>query len=360
MKIYTERGLVNAGEWHIPMLNPFWGRTAVSAYWPQFADRYVEVANELFELSDLQSADLAVYPVDWKRVRNDPERIERAREFTLKAKALGKPTVFFYSADQDDALTVDASFIFRTSMIRSRRRAGEFTLPGFFEDLLEYVDGELPVRTKSPGPPIVSFCGFALFEDRPASWREALRGRAVHAKRLVFERLGRPTLQDVYVRARALEALLHQRRYVRPELIIRSQGGGGGWSDDLAPAFRPWGEVRREYVRSIVDSDYVLCTRGIGNFSYRLYETLCLGRIPVFIDTDCVLPYDFAINWRDYAVWLKRSEISTIGERVAAFHESLSDADFVERQHACRKLWDEYLSPHGYFSQFHRHFSATD
>jgi hypothetical protein len=109
-------------------------------------------------------------------------------------------------------------------------------------------------------------------------------------------------------------------------------------------------------VRSIVDSDYVLCARGIGNWSYRLYETLSLGRIPVFIDTDCVLPYDFAINWRDYCVWITRSEVSTIGERVAEFHESLSENDFVERQHACRKLWEDYVSPQGFFSNLYRHF----
>lgn len=29
-------------------------------------------------------------------------------------------------------------------------------------------------------------------------------------------------------------------------------------------------------------SDYVLCTRGNGNYSIRFYEALCRGRIPVF------------------------------------------------------------------------------
>jgi hypothetical protein len=103
----------------------------------------------------------------------------------------------------------------------------------------------------------------------------------------------------------------------------------------------------------------VLCVRGVGNWSFRLYETLSLGRIPVFVDTHGVLPYDFLLEWRDYMVWIDRDEIGRIGERVAEFNERLSDADFVELQHACRRLWEEYLSPLGYFRNFHLHFERS-
>ena len=51
-------------------------------------------------------------------------------------------------------------------------------------------------------------------------------------------------------------------------------------------------QARTGYVENLVASDYVLCARGAGNFSYRLYETLSCGRIPVFVDTDCVLPHE--------------------------------------------------------------------
>jgi len=49
--------------------------------------------------------------------------------------------------------------------------------------------------------------------------------------------------------------------------------------------------------------------------SYRLYEALCCGRIPVFIDTDCVLPYDFMIDWKKYFVWVDQSELPLIAEK---------------------------------------------
>ena len=106
----------------------------------------------------------------------------------------------------------------------------------------------------------------------------------------------------------------------------------------------------------MVGSDYVLCIRGAGNFSYRLYETLSCGRIPVFVDTDCVLPYERWIDWPSLGVWLPEKDLPRIAERVAAFHELLSPTEFRERQRACRRLWEEWLSPVGFFANFYRHF----
>jgi len=87
-----------------------------------------------------------------------------------------------------------------------------------------------------------------------------------------------------------------------------------------------------------------------------LYEALCLGRIPVIIDTDLVMPYDFLLPWREYCVWIDRSEVGDIGAKVAAFHEALRDNEFEDLQRELRNLWQTYLSPLGFFRNFYRHF----
>ena len=110
----------------------------------------------------------------------------------------------------------------------------------------------------------------------------------------------------------------------------------------------------------MIDSDYVLCVRGDGNYSIRFYETLCCGRIPVFINTDCVLPYDFEIDWKDYCIWINQNELHLIDEKIAEFHEKISDKDFIDLQHECCKLWKNWLSPEGFFTNFHKHFSLKD
>ena len=100
-----------------------------------------------------------------------------------------------------------------------------------------------------------------------------------------------------------------------------------------------------EYYNNIREADYVICLRGGGNFSIRFYETLLMGRIPIFINTDCILPLDNEINWRKHLVWIEwedRNKISTI---VRNFHDNLSNNDFCQIQLNNRKLWLEKLQP---------------
>jgi hypothetical protein len=110
----------------------------------------------------------------------------------------------------------------------------------------------------------------------------------------------------------------------------------------------------------MMDSDYVLCSRGFGNYSYRLYESLACGRIPVFVDTDCVLPYDFVIDWKRYCVWVDQSDLDSIPDRVAEFHDDLSPQQFEDLQLECRRLWEKWLAPEGFFAQFARHLDTAD
>ena len=66
-----------------------------------------------------------------------------------------------------------------------------------------------------------------------------------------------------------------------------------------------------EFYENMVSSDYIVCVRGGGNFSVRLYETLAMGRIPIFINTDCLLPLNKSIDWKKHVVWIEREDIDT-------------------------------------------------
>lgn len=119
-------------------------------------------------------------------------------------------------------------------------------------------------------------------------------------------------------------------------------------------------KMRLNYVKNMVESDYIICCRGWGNFSFRFYETLCCGRIPIFIDTDCVLPYDFKIDWKKYCVWVERKDLPQIAEKVAEFHNKLSPQEFVELQYKCRQVWKYWLSYEGFFSNLWQHFQINN
>jgi exostosin family protein len=342
LRIFSDRSYVPPEEAHPVIFFPFWGKADEDPADPNTGrfDRFTALGPSLFDLRALPEADVAVFPRDWNWVADDPAAVERAREFAAQSTAAGKPVTVFYWSDADDPVPLDAH-VFRTSLYRSRRRPKEFAQPAWSEDFVErHLGGRLPLREKSSAP-VVGFCGLA-----PGGWR----------RWVTLARTRRPEAAST-LRARALHEL-ERAPGLATNFIPRRQflGGAIGRGGVDAAAMQ---RARREYVQNMVDSDYVLCARGAGNFSYRLYETLSCGRIPVFVDTDCVLPYDWLIDWRAHCIWVDADKLDAIGDRVLELHEGLSDDEFVERQRACRRLWEEYLRPEGFFAHFHRHFDGA-
>jgi hypothetical protein len=340
--IYSDRGLLASEETpHAVILAPFWGTNPEAPPDQGRFDRYARVGSSFLRLSSLADCDAAVFPQNWEDAGD--RAVELGQAFTTRCGEARKTPVIFSGADPTDALPLAAT-CFRTSVLRSRRRPNEFALPAWSEDfVLNHLKGELPVRPKRPRP-VVGFCG------NPADLGKAktVRGRI---RRYIKPQPGmRQGLAGDHPRTRALRALKRDRR-LEANFILREGFWAGALGDPGALA-----QTRQEYVRNTLGSDYVLCVRGIGNFSYRLYETLSLGRIPVFVDTDCVLPLEFDIDWRHYCVWVDEAEIDRIGDRVLEFHQSRSDSEFQDQQRACRRLWETHISPQGFFASFHRHF----
>jgi hypothetical protein len=109
-----------------------------------------------------------------------------------------------------------------------------------------------------------------------------------------------------------------------------------------------WRQTRiNRFYDNLYDSDYSLCIRGNGNWSIRFYETLAVGRIPIFVDTDCVLP-DVGVDWRKLCVWVDHRDLASLPQRVREFHESLTPEQFLERQEELRRIWVERLSRQGF------------
>ena len=350
--LYSDRAFLTPGRPHVTILIPFWGPNPDDPDDPATGryEAYAAAGRGFFDLGSLEDCDAAIFPENWEHVVGVEAAEERAAAFVAQANEAGKCAVIFFWSDSAEPVELDAT-VFRTSLYRSRRRPREFAQPAWSEDLVErYLRGTLRLRELKPRP-VVGFCGYAPGRTEPLAPRELLRRRLGERKRRVQAALGRPrTVGDI--RARAV-ATLRAHPDVDTNIVLRDAFWAGMTASSQPDDVH---RVRREYVQNIVDSDYVLCARGAGNFSYRLYETLSCGRIPVFIDTDCVLPLESLIDWKQYCVWVDESDVSRIGDRVAGFHASLTPAEFVERQHASRRLWETHLAPQGFFAHLHEHF----
>jgi hypothetical protein len=310
----------------------------------------------LFELTSLDECDIAVLPVDWMNVRGahwltktNQKALERCQEFAQLVAPTGKPLVMFFSGDcSGEPVPLPGATVFRHHTYRSRRGKTDFVFPAFVEDFVHhYFAGKTPIRRKS-ATPTVGFCGLA----RPQSPSEWLKLPIYHA--LMLKRFGHPDVspyKGITLRQRALR-VLGASRAVKTNFVIH---GETVFLTDSGTV-EAKRQRRAQYVQNLEQSDYVLCLRGSGNFSFRLFETLSCGRIPIFIDTDCVLPFDSILDWRKHCIWVDESEIDELPERVAAFHDALSPDEFEELQLRCRDLWRQWLSADGFFTNFHRHF----
>lgn len=340
------------------MLYPFWGKNPEEPRDPSSGrfDRYSIMGERFIHMTNLAEADVAVLPSDWNSYRDNAEVFKCAAQFVEKANEAGKPTIIFFWNDSDKAIPCEQTIIFRTSLYRSSKRTNEFAMPAWSEDFVDkYLGGQLPIRSKRPQAK-VSFCGYVPSSQVALrSWSRRARW-TLHTVKQWLNNL-RHKRADASIRAMAL-ATLKATAAIDTDFILREQF----WNNAFESGEVDWTQVqnaRREYVQNMVESDYILCARGAGNFSYRFYEALSCGRIPVLVDTDCVLPYHDEIDWKTYCVWVDEKDVAMIGERVAQFHDALSPQEFVDLQYRCRRLWERYLSPEGFFENFHLHLPVA-
>lgn len=69
-------------------------------------------------------------------------------------------------------------------------------------------------------------------------------------------------------------------------------------------------ERRKRFAEVLLESSFVLCPRGAGTSSFRLYEVLAAGRVPVIIADDWVPPQ--GPDWNSFAIRWPESQIEEL------------------------------------------------
>ena len=208
---------------------------------------------------------------------------------------------------------------------------------------LYYKSNESKFRKKRKKP-TVGFCGHAT-KSRIEYFKQASKYLFENIKRFFDKNQYKKYevfFQSGYIRYKILKEIEKDKNLNDNFLYREKYRGGAITKEDL--------EITTlEYYDNIKNSDYVICIRGSGNFSIRLYETLMMGRVPVFINTNCLLPFEELINWRDHCIWIEWADISEISNTIKKFHQGISENKFKQLQMKNRELWLNKLSPKGVF-----------
>ena len=265
------------------------------------------------------------------------------------ASAHGKKTVVFHGGDPPANLVHPDVILFDSGYRSTFGLAYHSCQPSFLKDYLQvYCGGEIRLRKKTPVP-VIGFCGQASVSPLRILFRQArnaYQNRQYRQGRLKWQP---PPFETTSFRSRVLRQFEGKPERVLANFIKREQYHAGNDREKGDHSHQ-----KKAFVNNVLGSDYTVCMRGGGNFSIRFYETLCLGRIPVFIDSDCLLPFQDSIPYREIFPWIDVRDLPHAAEIVADFHARLSEDEFTERQHACRRLWQEHFTPDGFYRDLHR------
>lgn len=345
LKIFSDKLLLDNNQLPVTMLYPFFGKnnhpTPTEAY---STEAYSSIGSRFFEMTSLvEDANLAVFPIPWEHVICNSRYMDKFNSFHDEAEAYGVPTVVFFESDSSEPVLIKNTIVFRTSLYRSTRRRYEYAIPVWCEDILtQYFQGQLRIREKQPSA-LIGFTGFAP--------KYSFISKILNNKIKLKLKLRAPNQGDNLSLRYDVVKILLKNESIRKKIIIRNKFWG--ILSDVSEKTRQ----RNEFIENLMNCDYSLCTRGAGNFSYRFYETLCCGRIPFFVNTDCVFPYDFEVDWKKYCIWVENKDIEKIGDIITDYHNQISHQEFVDLQYKCREVWQEYLSPEGFFKNFFKHFA---
>lgn len=75
------------------------------------------------------------------------------------------------------------------------------------------------------------------------------------------------------------------------------------------------------FIRITKQSKFTLSPRGYGPTSFRLYEALKLGSVPIYIYDNLWLPYEEIIDWSKMIILVHISEIDKLYDRVSSISE---------------------------------------
>jgi Exostosin family len=251
--------------------------------------RFAQTNVEL--VSDIKECDISIIPFKYSK---EDKRIE---EFCSSAKEQNKKVICFCNDDSSEVFDLPSNlYLFRTSIDNKLKKLNERGYPVLIPD---HFPSNIDLYS-APENYGLTFCGF------PGNNRKPI-----------------------------LEQIINQYKYTN--FMYRS----GFWAPELSSKQA----ARKEFYTNLLSGSFAFCIRGNGNFSYRFYEALSFGRIPVLFDTDCVLPFNNVIDWNNHIITIKTEDIPNLESILRNSNGKISPQ-------ANRKLWETHFSPEGYYDKF--------
>ncbi|RYY08111.1 MAG: hypothetical protein EOP43_01055, partial [Sphingobacteriaceae bacterium] len=254
--------------------------------------------------------------------------------------------ILFYYYDPVRKIEVPNAIVFRTSLLKSKKNKNEFAMPAYGDDLRgkkEIADTDFwLVKTVLPS---VGFRGQSAPINLPV--------------KLQLKRRFNTILKKIGIR-KQLNLHYNFGYLARRDAIVSCIKNKNIQTDiSLTTMEQSWDPVNGKlpFVNNVFNNQYNICVSGHGNYSFRLYEILSAGRIPVFVNTDCVLPFEEFIDWKKHVVWIEEKDADETDQILLKFHQSISPENFLKLQKENRSLWEKYFNRAGFYQNLDQYFN---
>ena len=236
----------------------------------------------------------------------------KPKHFIKNSGVYSKKVIVIWITDKEDPIDDSQFIIFRTSLHKSTKKPNEYSFPWCtpynWERNYYSIDNK-PFENVYTNSPTIGFCG----QVNSVTYGGKIRNDTMNciSKRDYID-----------------------STFIRRDAFIRSYSG------------KEQQQYRGiDYIQNLKFNMFSLAIRGGGNWSLRFFEIMAYGRIPVLLDTDCVLPFENLIDWNE--VIIMSSDVNQLCLKMNQWHSKGSDFIF-EKQNQCRYIWEEYLSLEGF------------
>ena len=110
-----------------------------------------------------------------------------------------------------------------------------------------------------------------------------------------------------------------------------------GWDNEMAK------ENVQDFIDASLKSKFVLCPRGWGLSSFRLYEAMQLDAVPVYISDNFWTPFTYELNWNDFCVVITEEQIPNIHSIL----ESITDEKYERMKRKIVEVYENYFTLEG-------------
>jgi hypothetical protein len=349
MKVYFDKNLIQKE--YLSFLAPLlwcpdfdiWGEEK-----KQIKERYSE-GKKLLVVSEKKDCDFYVYPKYFLL-----DNFDELQAYANDAQINGKKVIVFSYWEIDDYIDINKNILWHKRCTKINNPSNEFCLPPFPEDLLKYNDNKINFikewkkKKYSIGYTwysnyynIRSFlyyisvrCIWSLCRMKPIKKllmrykKEALYWRLVNA--WIWNYCRWKTIREI----KKLEK--YELNFIQRNHALTTTGTKK--------------DMREEYIRNLNESDFALVVRWFGNYSFRQYEALSLGKIPIYIDTWAKLPFQNKINYNELFIIVPIEKIKKIGNYIDNYIKK-NKWKLKEIQRKIRKTYEDYFTIKNYYSK---------